>query len=378
MIEDLGFGGAETLLGTLLPELRAHGVRPEVATLGCRMDAAPSLAAFHIPVHQCGLGSLKRVDRALPWLVGLIRRERYDLVHTHLAFGNLYGRVAAYCHGTPVTTTYHDSDYELEVLRASPGFAKWKRNAYLLADRITSFAGRQVVAVSRFVAESICRHVGYARKSVDVIYNGVPPSAWAEITLEEKLARRRDLRLDPAARLIVQVGRLSPQKGQTHTLEVAQALRHLPNVQWLLVGDGPLRPSLEATIARMGLGTRVTLVGGRADVRSFLAAADLFLFPSLHEGLGIAVLEAMAAALPVIAYEAGPLPEIIDHGTTGVLVPPGNVAALARAVDETLSAGDRSKELGRRARNEVISRFSITRTAEHHAALYRRLLKVSG
>jgi glycosyltransferase involved in cell wall biosynthesis len=375
VIEDLGIGGAERLLVTLLPEMRARGFDPVVASLGCRLDSTDPLEAAGIRVSRCGLVSKKQATKAVAWLVALIRRERYDLVHTHLTFANLYGRIAARLSGVPVTTTYHDADYEREVLLANPAIKPWKQTAYRLADRLTSLAAPRVVAVSEFVAASIQRRLGYSERAIQVIYNGVRPEAWAEVDFETKRACRLELGLPIHGTIVLQVGRLSPQKGQTHTLEVAKALRGRPDLCWVFVGDGPLQVDLERAIADARLGGRVMMVGGRSDVHSFLAAADLFIFPSFHEGLGIAALEAMGAGLPVIAYRSGPLPEVITDGTTGILVTPGDVPALTRAVVELVADRPRARELGQRARESIVRRFSIGRTADQHAALYARLLE---
>jgi glycosyltransferase involved in cell wall biosynthesis len=373
VIEDLGFGGAENLLVTLLPELAARGFACEVAALGAREDMAAPLRAAGLRVHQARLASLKHAPRALVWLADVMRAGAYDLVHTHLTLANVYGRLAARAARVPATTTFHNTDYEPEVM-VDTAVRPWKLAPYRLAERLTAVRGRPVLAVSEFVAASVHRRLGYARAAIEVIYNGVAPSLWEEVSDEARAAARRALGLPPDAQVVVQVGRLTAQKGQMHTVESARRLRDRRRVRWILVGEGPLRPELEAAIARADLGASVSLAGGRADVRTFLAAADLFVFPSRHEGLGIAVLEAMAAGLPVVAYAAGPLPEIVTGGATGALVPAGDVEALAGAVEALLADPVRARAMGRRGREEVIRRFSIATAADRHAAFYARVL----
>jgi len=373
VIEDLGFGGAEKLLVTLLPELSARGFLCEVASLGPRDDMAAPLRAAGLRVHQARLASLKHAPRALVWLAGVMRAGAYDLVHTHLTLANVYGRLAARAAGVAATTTFHNTDYEPEVM-ADTAVRPWKLAPYRLAEWLTAVRGRPVVAVSEFVAASVHRRLGYARAAIEVIYNGVAPSLWEEVSDADRAAARRTLGLPPETQVVIQVGRLTAQKGQMHTVEAARRLRDRRRMRWILVGEGPLRPELEAAIARADLGASVSLAGGRADVRTFLAAADLFVFPSRHEGLGIAVLEAMAAGLPVVAYGAGPLPEIVTGGETGTLVPPGDIEGLAGAVEALLADPPRARAMGRRGREEVIRRFSIATAALRHAAFYARVL----
>jgi glycosyltransferase involved in cell wall biosynthesis len=302
-----------------------------------------------------------------------MRAGQYDLVHTHLTFANVYGRLAARVVGLPATTTFHNTDYEPEVM-VETAVRPWKLAPYRLAERLTAVRGWPVVAVSQFVADSVHRRLGYARDAIEVIYNGIAPASWQEVSDADRAAARHALGVPVDAQVVLQVGRLSAQKGQLQTLEAARRLRDRRRMRFILVGDGPLRAELEAAIAAAELGASVSLAGGRADVRTFLSAADLFVFPSRHEGLGIAVLEAMAAGLAVVACRTGPLPEIVTDGETGVLVPSGDVDALARAVDGLLSDPARARAMGRRGREEVIRRFSIATAALRHAAFYTRVL----
>ncbi len=371
--EDLGFGGVERLLATLLPALGQHGIETEVASLGRREDFAGPLRAAGIPTHIFGLESLRQPARAIRWLYGLLGEDRFDIVHTHLAHGNLYGRTAAFLRRVPVTSTYHDTDYEPEVLLDNPGLRRWKQRVYQLADGATSRSCARVIAVSEFLAASVVRRLRLSAEAVEVIYNGVVDLA--DVTADLRRQRRRELGL-PDAPLVVQVGRLSAQKGQLHAVRAAALLRSThPDVRWVLVGDGPQRAEIEAERGRLGVTDVVQLVGGRADVPRFLEAVDLFVFPSLHEGLGIAVLEAMAHGLPVVAFGTGPIPEVVAEGETGLLVPLCDDAALARAAGELLGEPDRARAMGARGRERVRERFLMARTAERHAAFYRRLVE---
>src|SRR5262245_16952512 len=270
VIDDLGLGGAERLLGTLLPEVRMRGFNPIVASLGCRAELAGPLEAAGIRVLRCGLNPRKEPVRAIASLRSLIRREQSDLVHTHLTFANLYGRMAARLSRVPVTTTYHDADYEQEVLVANPTMKQWKQTVYRLADRATTLGAPRVIAVSEYVAASVRRRLGYAQSAVEVIYNGVPSRAWSQVGAEMKRASRSELGLPMNSTIVLQVGRLTPQKGHTHTLKVASALRGQSDLHWVFVGEGPLSAELRRSISVAGLEAQVMMIGARTDVRSFL------------------------------------------------------------------------------------------------------------
>jgi len=373
VIEDLGIGGAEKLLATVLPLLPERGILPEVAVLGAREDFVPVLQRAGVRVHVLGLQSYRRPVKAVRWLVDLLQHGSFELVHTHLAHANLYGRVAARLARIPATSTYHDTDYEPEVLIDNPEFQPWKQSVYRYADRLTAFRCTPVVAVSDFVAGSVSRRLGYLRAQVEVIHNGVPMGA---IARGEPKKNRREYRekldLPPNVRVVVQVGRLTAQKGQLHTLEAAALLRDERDLLWVFVGDGPLRSRLETKRGELGLQDVVRFAGNRKDVKAYLMASDVFVFPSLHEGLGIAALEAMAVGLPVVAYRTGPIPEVVVDGETGVLVDPGNHLGLASSVRALLNGGKTASTMGDKGRQRVMEHFLVDATADRHAAFYRR------
>jgi glycosyltransferase involved in cell wall biosynthesis len=181
-------------------------------------------------------------------------------------------------------------------------------------------------------------------------FQGAPSSA----------AAKRSLGLDPARAVVGTVGRLEERKRQDHLLVAARAMHARANgnaPQLLLVGDGPLRGQLERQAADLGLAPAVHFAGAVADVRTALAAMDVFVLPSGAEGMSNALLEAMAAARPVVATAVGGTREVLEDGRTGILVPPGDVTALAGQVLGLLGNPARSESLGAAARRVVSQRF---------------------
>ena len=167
------------------------------------------------------------------------------------------------------------------------------------------------------------------------------------------------------------VGRLVPAKAPDVFLRaVSLAAARVPGLRGLVVGDGPLRAELEAGARRLGLGDRVVFAGVREDVEELLPGLDALLFSSLREGLSMAMLEAMAAGVPVVATEVGGTPELITHGESGLLVPPGDPGRLADALIGLLEDPAGADGIRQAARRRVEERFSLARMTAAHEALY--------
>jgi glycosyltransferase involved in cell wall biosynthesis len=167
-----------------------------------------------------------------------------------------------------------------------------------------------------------------------------------------------------------------PKKGLAvllHALADVARRNDMPAWQCVLVGDGPARDGLRHLAAELGLPGRIVFAGMRRDAASVLPVMDIFVCPSLYEGFGIAIVEAMAAGRPVIASDVGGIPEIVVHEDTGLLVPPGDAGALADAIAALLSRPDRARALGARGRERARQRFSIGTAVRRHQQLYEAL-----
>ena len=173
---------------------------------------------------------------------------------------------------------------------------------------------------------------------------------------------------------LVTVGRLSEEKGHVHLIDAMPRIRReRPGAVLSLVGDGPERPRLERRAREQGVEEGVRFLGELADTAPVLAEADLYVHPSLYEGLGLSIAEAMAARCPVVATRVGGVPALVRHGETGLLVSAGNPAALAEAVVELLSDPTRARRFGAAGRRHVAERFSIERMVSRYQDLYREL-----
>jgi glycosyltransferase involved in cell wall biosynthesis len=328
--------------GTLARELRRLGVAVEI--LDENRLTSP--------------GIVRRLTR-------VFKRQAIDLVHVHRYKDSVLGMAAARLAGVPhVVRTVHGLR---EPMTSWDGL---KFRLYEALDRVMLLCCADlVVAVSRQMAEAL-RTSGYRPTSVTQIHNGIDLTAIAARRPAD--AVRRELGIDPDALVIGTAGRLSPVKGHDGLLRAVRLiLDELPEARVLLVGGGPLRGALEEQAAALGVAHACVFAGARQDVHDLTAAMDIFVLPSLHEGIPMAVLEAMAYGKPVVATAVGGLPEVIQDGINGVLVPPGDHRALANACVALARDRERAATLGVRARRHVEDRFSHQQSGRALLAAYR-------
>jgi L-malate glycosyltransferase len=220
-----------------------------------------------------------------------------------------------------------------------------------------SFAHR-VVANSEAAAARL-RREGVTARKILVIPNGID------------LARFEPPLRDREIRRLVTVAAFRPEKAHDVLIAAAaEALTAVPSLSLTLVGDGPTRPSVEGLVRRLGLGGRIRFLGHANDVAAVLRDHDAFVLPSRSEAFPNAVIEAMAMAMPVVATEAGGIPELVAHGRTGILVSPDRPDALARAIVDLVRRPGFAQAMGRRARADVVARFSLDRMVARFESLY--------
>lgn len=329
---------------------------------GCRVELIPELQREVSPVKD--LLALRRI-------VGLLRRERVALLHTHTSKAGFLGRLAARLARTPavVHTPHGHVFYGYYGRGLTALFIALERLAAPLADRV-------VVLTEREMEEHLERRIGRPGQFV-VIPSGVDLDAVRAGALSREEARRR-LGVPADSLLLVGVGRLVPVKGFDLLVRALPAIvREVPAARLLLVGEGPERAALEAEARGLGVAERLVLVGAHAEVVLFLSAADLLVAPSRNEGLGRALVEAMALGRPVVATRVGGIPAVVIDGETGRLVPPENPDALAGAVIELLGDGGLRHRMGEAGRRRA-EQFSLKVMEARLLDLYRALSAEKG
>jgi glycosyltransferase involved in cell wall biosynthesis len=354
VIWSLGLGGAEQVVIRLAAALDRARFTPVVFCLDRPREFAEQ--ARRAGVEVVALDKRGPLDlRVLPHLVRLIDRHRIDLLHTHLWGANLWGRLAACLAGVPVVATEHNVDV-------------WKRPYHLVLDRLLEPWTRELVAVSPQVRDFYQEQaVGEGRWRV--IHNGI------DLGPEPAGRRRGDayrgLGIGGGDRVVGLVGRLVAAKAPAVFLEaMARVARVEPRLRPLVIGDGPLRVEAEERAAHLGLGGRAVFAGLRQDVPELLSGMDVLVFSSTREGLSIAMLEAMAAGVPVVATRVGGTPELIESGVSGFLVEAGDAAALAERVLALLADPALAERTRQAARTRVRERFSLAAMVRAHEALY--------
>jgi glycosyltransferase involved in cell wall biosynthesis len=291
----------------------------------------------------------------------LVRREGISLIHAHEFDGITYGSLVAKIVGVPLVATVHGKHYY------------WEKKRRRLAYRMVSRVGT-MVAVSEDLKRFIAEKVGVAVARIKVIYNGQEPLPAVESAAGRCL--RDQLGLEEDESVIGVVGSLYPVKGHEYLLAaVPQVLKTHPRTKVLIVGRGDLEAPLKESVKKVGLEKKVRFLGFREDVAALLSLMDVFVLPSLSEGLSIALLEAMAAGKPVIATNVGGNPELVVDGETGYSVPSRDADALAAKLRLLLADKQHCSKLGDNGRKRVKLRFSLQAMAENYQRLYETCLQ---
>jgi glycosyltransferase involved in cell wall biosynthesis len=299
-------------------------------------------------VHEGPLPYLWRSlgPRDVAWLTGVLREERADVAHLHTFASQVLGTRAARRTGARILRTEHST-------RVYDDPTCWPFSRWSLA------RADAAVAISEHVRAVALARAPWAAAKMRVVPNGVDL---------EHFAPRDDAKAD--AFTFVIVGRLEPRKGVDRAIE---ALAAVPGARLDILGIGEERASLESKARALGVADRVSFLGYVKDARPILARAHAALCSSRSEGLGIALLEAMATGLPVVGFAVGGVPEIVVDGTTGMLCPPDDVAALGATMREAVASPAKLAEMGAAARERVVEGFSVGAMVAGYAAVYAEL-----
>lgn len=307
-------------------------------------------------------------------LVRLMRDFRPQIVHTHTAKAGAVGRIAARLAGVPVVAhTFHGHVF-------SGYFSPFKTRLAILAERQLARMSDRLITVSDRLREEIAAYGVAPHARIEVIPLGLDLGPFAA-SAGRRGAFRAALGFAPDESLIGCVGRLVPIKNHRLLLHAARELRAAyagRRAKFVIVGDGELRASLEAEARALGLNGDVIFTGWRRDLPAVYADLDLLVNTSRNEGTPVAVIEAMAAGVPVVATNVGGVPDLIIHGVTGTLVPSGDADALARALAERLDRADESRRMAAAACVEAVRRYSTQVLIRNIDALYGRLLAEKG
>lgn len=392
LIETLGLGGAEMTLYTLLKYLDPSRVRSRVVTFfsmdgshdRLRTHFVPLVESMGIPVTSLGARRVREFPSAIQRLRQELQASRPDLVHTQLFAANIVGRVAGRLARVPVVSTIQSLDYEPERLATytNPGNVI-RVAAMLYADKYTArFCSRMIVPVSEAVAASTRRWLQVPPERMRVMYNPIDTGNFSAPDPDARRRIRERLGIPPDARIVLNVGRIMYAKGQIDLVNAMPAIiASAPNAHMVILGDVAnkvCKAALDAAIAAHGIAGHCHFPGASNAVREWLDACDVFVFPSIFEGMGIAMAEAMLCGRPVVAASIVTLAEQIRDGVTGLLVPPQDPAGLARAVVRVLQDPALARRLGEAAERQAIQSYDPIRYAERMTAIYDHVLDRQG
>jgi glycosyltransferase involved in cell wall biosynthesis len=300
-------------------------------------------------------------------LYRIIRRNRYDVVHAHSAKGGFTGRLAAKLAGVPAII------YTPSGLPFNPFISRHVSLLYLALEHLAGLYTDAIIAACESEREQVVRHRLVVESRVLLLPNPFHVAACKPSV--SPAAKRQELGLSPGDPVVGTVARLTRQKGVEFFVEAAAiVLRSHPRAQFVLVGDGELRPQVEAQIVDLDIASSFHFLGLRADYLDIMATFDTFAMPSLWEGLPYAPLEAMALGKPIVATDVTGLRDIIRDGATGRLVPPQDAEALAQAILALLDDKEGATRLGREAKRSLGQRFDPDRIASQTGKLYREIL----
>ncbi len=365
VIETLGAAGAERALVALLPAMQARGHHCEVAVLRPPLTIAQDLREIGVIVHDLGLRHRWDIPKGVAGVRNLARRHRFDVLHGHLFFAGVYVALARpLLPGVAGVVTFHNLGYD-----SFPADSAWRRVRKLLDQALMRSVDRRV-AVSQAVADHYRSHLGV--EQIEVVPNGLDLAAIAHRRASRAVVLTR-LGLDPARPVLVAVGRFVPEKAYGDLVAAVAAVRSQGcPAQLVVLGDGPGRPGVEAALRHIDIGTDAVLAGVRPhdEVLDTVAAADVFVSSSTHEGFPLAPTEAMALGRPMAVTAVGGIPEIVGEDGASVLVRPGHPDELARIILEQLRDPDAAAARAEKGRHRALDCFDVATTALHIERVY--------
>ncbi len=364
IVEDMKVGGQENVIASIVRGLDPDRFQVEVWCTQAGGQVADELRRDGFPVRILHVKGLRNILHAAR-LRNLLREERVDIVHTHAWGGGLIGRFSACAAKTPVILGHVHGIYN---------YVKWY---HLRIDSVLVRWSTATICCSQAARRFMLTHQRVPPEKIIVIYNGVDLSPFKPLPESERTALRHKARVRPDDILIGSVGHLETHKGHEFLIRAfRRILETKPQARLLIVGDGRKRQKLEALAEELGVKHRVTFAGVRRDVPLLLSLMDIFVLPSLNEALGIALIEAMASGVPVVASEVGGIPEVVKHRETGLLVEPRSASALADAILELISAPAVARRMSEAALQSV-QRFSLETMLREITDLYLTSLQAA-
>ena len=360
-------GGVQRQLLSLIREYDKELFNPIVCCFGPKEELGKEIEKLNLDFIALNINRYHKFSPAIMIkLYQLMKKRNIHIVRTHKYRAGLYGRIAAFFARIPVVITSIHGNYRKDL-----------RLERKIANRTLSRVTDRIVAVSESIKEDIIKYDKIEPSRVIVIHNGVDIS---KFNPEGKFHDiRKEFVIAGSDVVMGFVGRLVPAKGLEYLIDAFSLLeKEMKNIKLLIVGQGSLLDGLRNRAQKYGINGSVIFTGKRHDIPDIVSGIDIFVMPSLAEGLPNSLLEAMAMCKPIIATSVGGIPEIIKNEINGLLVPPKNAESLVTAIKTLLTNRHLAAKIGQKARNYVEKNLSIQVTARKWESLYISLLKEKG
>ncbi len=299
-------------------------------------------------------------------LIKIIISERIDIIHTHLIHASLIGMLAGrlFTHRACIVTR-HYSDFAY----------LYKGYFIRLLDRISLSLAHKIIAISGACKKVLVEKDSVQESKITVVYNGIDLGHFDANFLQKNITKSM-FGINERTLIIAQIGTFHHRKGHFYSFQAIQQLKKIyPNFRFLVIGEGELKGYLIKLCTSLRIEDKVIFLGYRRDIPQILNTIDILIQPSLEEGFGITLLEAMAARKVVIANNIGGIPEVIDNGVSGFLVAPKDTDSLTAKIEEILSNFDKYKNIRENARNKVEKEFTIQKMVDGYQSIYSDILK---
>ncbi len=372
IIESLGPGGAERLMTSTLRYLDRDRFRSVIAYLYDEDHFSDDLLGMSFNVYKLHAKNIYQAPKIIKSLLKIIRDEKIDMIHTHLFGASIYGRLSGWLSRvSSIVTTLHNPDY-------SPYFTfrnkfSFERRRFL--DRLSgNLFNDSFIAVSEAVKESAERFLGF--KDIKVMYNSIDPDEFEPLSDKERSEERKRLGIPDGCIALVIVGRLDPQKGHTFLFRALNDDRLKGrDIKLFVAGKGQLENELRREVEALGLQDKIVFLGSTKDVRGTIGCCDIFILPSVYEGFGIALLEAMALKIPCIASYVDGVKEIVVDKKEGLLVEPCSPQSITEAIVHLIENPDKRSNMVEAGYSKVIKDFNIKKQVRLLEDVYSHVLR---
>lgn len=360
LISSNGCYGAENVVLELSKVLPSLNCVPTVGVFynahNVHLELAAEISRHHLDVKVFPCQG--RLDgKLISSIRNYVQENGIQIVHSHGYKSNFYGRLATLSTEATSIATCHGWIAE-----------GWQNKLYNTIDKLALRFFDRIAAVSAQIKNELEKWK-ICPERISIIDNGIDLAKFRQPVEVNHI--KKCLGLKSEAKVIGSIGRLSPEKGHRYFIAAAQkVLQHDPRVIFLIIGEGELRPSLQRQIDDLKLSNHVLLLGRRQDIPQLLAIMDVYVQPSLTEGLPMTLLEAMAAQKPIIATRVGAIPQLIKNNDTGILINPGDVDMLTCAMTRLITNDREAALLSRQAYHAVVTNYSAEKMAHRYLSLY--------